>query len=103
MDAQALARGHVATAGNVFWSAARQLDCEPLLCTRWKRVLDATERAGPWIVRTMVDQVFGRLRGDKGPEGRSKRPAFGLVGQSTRPPFHERCRPSSPDEAEIER
>src|SRR5262245_32161998 len=82
MDPQALARRHVAAAGNVFRSAARQFDREPLLPTIWKRVLDATERAGPRIVRTVVDQVFGRLLRGKGPEGRSKRPAFGLAGQT---------------------
>jgi hypothetical protein len=31
------------------------------LRTIWKRVLDPTERAGARIVRTVVDQVFGRL------------------------------------------
>jgi hypothetical protein len=62
--------------------AARQFDREPLLRTIWKRVLDATERAGPRIVRTVVDQVFGRLLRGKGPEGRAKRPAFGLAGQT---------------------
>src|SRR5262249_11499314 len=82
MDPQALARRHVAAAGNVFRSAARQLDRGPLLRTIWKRVLDATERAGPRIVRTVVDQVFGRLLRGKGPAGRGKRPAFGLAGQT---------------------
>ena len=49
-DPQALARRHVAAARNVFRSAARQPDHGPLLRTIWKRVLDATDRAGPRIV-----------------------------------------------------
>src|SRR6478736_6787109 len=79
MDPEALARRDVAAARNLFRSAAR----EPLLRTVWKRVLDATERASPRIVRTVVDQVFGRLLRSKGPAGRWKRPAFGLAGQTS--------------------
>ena len=43
-------RSHGAAGRNVFRSGARQFDGEPLLRTVWKRILDATERAGPRVI-----------------------------------------------------
>src|SRR6266404_4619148 len=60
MDPQALARRSVAAARNVFRSTAHRPNRESPLRTIWKRVLDASERAGARIVRMVVDQVFGR-------------------------------------------
>jgi hypothetical protein len=74
---QALARRHVAAAGNVFWSAARQLDREPLLRTRWKRVLDATERAGPRIVQRWSIKFSADYYETKDREGGRNGPRLG--------------------------
>ena len=74
MDSQALARRHVAAAGSVFRSTARQPDREPLLRTVWKRVLDATQEQvrglfERWSIKFSADyyEAKDREEGRNGP------------------------------------